>query len=148
MMRRMLGVAAWAVALSLTAALAAAPAAAQAPDRNAVAPGPVAQVDGPAQTTTTPPDVQAAATPQSTGDGAQLLRPSAAGAELLAPARAGSTEKQMVHQPAYARRTGVPLMIVGGAMFLAGAIIDDRAGDVLMVAGVVVAAIGLYQYLE
>ncbi len=150
MMRRMLGVAAWAVTLALTAALTAAPAAAQAPDGNAVAAAPAAQVDAPtAQPGTTQPEAQATPATQTAGDPAALLRPSAAGAQLLAPARAtASTERQMVHQPAYYRRSGVPLMIVGGALFLAGAIIDDRAGDALMVGGVVVAAIGLYQYLQ
>ena len=74
--------------------------------------------------------------------------PSADGARLLAPARATTEEPRLAHTPAYSRRDGIPLMIVGGALFLAGAIIDDRAGDAVMVAGVVVAAIGLYQYLQ
>ena len=151
MMRRMLEVGAvWTVALAFAVALAAAPAGAQAPAHDGL--GTAAQAQGPAadvQTTTPQPQTQATPAPETTGAPAPLLRPSAAGAQLLAPAQAkASGERQLVHQPAYYRRSGVPLMIVGGAMFLAGAIIDDRAGDALMVAGVVVAAIGLYQYLQ
>ncbi len=74
--------------------------------------------------------------------------PTAEGAKLLAPAPAVADAPKLAHTPAYRAREGVPLMIVGGALFLAGAIIDSRAGDAVMVAGVVVAAIGLYQFLQ
>ncbi len=74
--------------------------------------------------------------------------PSAEGARLLAPAQVAADEPRLAHTPAYRSREGVPLMIVGGALFLAGAIIGDRAGDAVMVGGVVVAAIGLYEYLQ
>jgi hypothetical protein len=40
------------------------------------------------------------------------------------------------------------LMIVGGAAFLAGAIIGDDAGTVLMVGGAGVGLYGLYLYLR
>ena len=43
---------------------------------------------------------------------------------------------------------GVALMIVGGAALLAGAIIGNTGGNVIMVGGVVVGAIGLYKYLQ
>lgn len=81
---------------------------------------------------------------------ASLLHPSPVGAELLAPApaRAGAPERQMVHAPAYGRRNGLALMIAGGAAFLGGAIIGGDAGTALMVGGVVVGAVGLYQYLQ
>ncbi len=87
-----------------------------------------------------------AATDEAAPSVADRLRP-AADARLLAPAQAAE-QRQLAHQPAYRASRGVPLMIVGGAMFLAGAIIDDRAGDAVMVAGVVVAAIGLLEYLQ
>lgn len=53
--------------------------------------------------------------------------------------------------PAAARRPfgrSQTLMIVGGATFLAGAIIGDDAGTVLMVAGAGVGIYGLYLYLR
>ena len=75
--------------------------------------------------------------------------PTADGARLLVPARTQSEERQLGHVPAYRRSApGVALMIVGGALFLGGAIVEGRAGDALMVGGVVVAALGLYQYLQ
>ena len=40
------------------------------------------------------------------------------------------------------------LMIVGGAAILAGAIIGDDAGGIIMVGGAVVGLIGLYEYLQ
>ena len=151
MTRRILGVgAACVVALVLTTAALATPAAAQAQEGAALAPAtpPVAPQAPAAQLQPAGSDAQAApAAPDGRGDPARLLRPSAASAQLFAPAPAAS-QRELVHQPAYRSRAGVPLMIVGGALFLAGAIIDDRAGDAVMVAGVVVAAIGLYQYLE
>ena len=74
--------------------------------------------------------------------------PTVDGARLLAPARS-QEERKLGHEPAYRHTApGVALMIVGGGLFLAGAIIDSRAGDAVMVGGVVVAAIGLYQYLQ
>jgi hypothetical protein len=40
------------------------------------------------------------------------------------------------------------LMIIGGGLFLTGAIIGDDAGTVLMVGGVITGLYGLYQYLQ
>ena len=40
------------------------------------------------------------------------------------------------------------LMIVGGAAFLAGAIIGDDAGTIIMVGGAAVGLYGLYLYLQ
>ena len=45
------------------------------------------------------------------------------------------------------RRSEV-LMIVGGAIFLAGAIIGDDAGTIIMIGGAGVAIYGLYLYLQ
>lgn len=40
------------------------------------------------------------------------------------------------------------LMIVGGAALLAGAIIGDDAGAIIMVGGAVIGLVGLYEYLQ
>lgn len=40
------------------------------------------------------------------------------------------------------------LMIVGGAAFVAGALINDNAGTVIMVGGAAVGLYGLYLYLQ
>jgi predicted phage tail protein len=62
--------------------------------------------------------------------------PTAAGSELAAqPRRAGLQQSQV-------------LMIVGGAAFLAGAIIGDDAGTIIMIGGAAVGIYGLYQYLQ
>ena len=42
----------------------------------------------------------------------------------------------------------VALMIVGGAAFVAGALIGGDAGVLIMVGGAVIGLIGLYQYLK
>jgi hypothetical protein len=43
---------------------------------------------------------------------------------------------------------GQTLMIVGGAAFVAGALIGDDAGTVVMIGGAVVGLYGLYLYLQ
>ena len=52
--------------------------------------------------------------------------------------------------PAQRHSQGQPkaLMIVGGAAFVAGAIIGDTAGTLFMVGGAGVGLYGLYQYLQ
>ena len=60
-------------------------------------------------------------------------------AETPAPAPQG---------PGTHTRQGTILMIIGGAAFLAGALVGDDAGAILMVGGVVVAIWGLYRYLN
>ena len=45
-------------------------------------------------------------------------------------------------------RQSETLMIIGGGLFLTGAIIGDDAGTILMVGGVVTGLYGLYQYLQ
>jgi hypothetical protein len=42
----------------------------------------------------------------------------------------------------------VAMMIVGGAAFVAGALIGDAPGTLMMIAGAVIGLIGLYQYLQ
>jgi hypothetical protein len=70
----------------------------------------------------------------------------AVGAHERAPATAGG---ELTAQP---RRSGLQqsqvLMIVGGGAFLAGAIIGDDAGTIIMIGGAAVALYGLYQYLQ
>lgn len=46
------------------------------------------------------------------------------------------------------RRDGKMYMIIGGAAFLAGAIIGDDAGTIIMIAGAGVGIYGLYLYLQ
>ena len=64
-----------------------------------------------------------------------------ADASALAPSR---------QQAALARpmRQSEILMIIGGGLFLTGAIIGDDAGTVLMVGGVITGLYGLYQFLQ
>lgn len=46
------------------------------------------------------------------------------------------------------RNSATTLMIVGGAAFVAGAIIGDTAGTLFMVGGAGIGLYGLYQYLQ
>jgi hypothetical protein len=46
------------------------------------------------------------------------------------------------------RTNATTLMIVGGAAFIAGAIIGDTAGTIIMVGGAGIGLYGLYQYLQ
>jgi hypothetical protein len=45
-------------------------------------------------------------------------------------------------------RRSETLMIVGGAIFLAGAIIGDDAGTIIMIGGAGIGIYGLYLYLQ
>lgn len=45
-------------------------------------------------------------------------------------------------------RRSESLMIVGGAIFLAGAIIGDDAGTIIMISGAAIGIYGLYLYLQ
>jgi hypothetical protein len=45
-------------------------------------------------------------------------------------------------------RRSETLMIVGGAIFVAGAIIGDDAGTIIMIGGAAVGIYGLYLYLQ
>ncbi len=109
-----------------------------------------AAATAPAQAPVADPATTATTAPANGAENAVArFGPTVEGAKLLAPARSDAQDRQMVHAPAYRRSApGVALLVVGGALFLAGALIDSRAGDAVMVAGVVVAAVGLYQYLQ
>ena len=62
------------------------------------------------------------------------------------------TSTQTVHAPvtvAAARATNsTALMIVGGAAFLAGAVIGGDSGTIIMIGGAAVGLYGLYLYLQ
>lgn len=76
---------------------------------------------------------------------------SAAAVALRAPADAPALEERQARadDAANARMTqSQTLMFVGGAMFLAGAIIGGDAGTIIMVGGAGIGLWGLYQYLQ
>jgi hypothetical protein len=89
---------------------------------------------------------------------AAALAPTAAHAVLLGPAwslqprepreaRIAETGSEaFVDLPQVRNRRGVPFMIAGGAMFLAGAVIGDDGGAILMLGGIGVGAYGAYVY--
>lgn len=70
---------------------------------------------------------------------------------LRAPAQLPAEEERQrqADDAAGARMTSSQtLMIVGGAMFLAGAIIGGDAGTIIMIGGAGIGLWGLYQYLQ
>jgi hypothetical protein len=81
------------------------------------------------------------------------LVPHGATPELVAPMplaelRAEDIAEPLLLQPQARNRNrrGVPLMIAGGALFVAGAVVGDDAGTILMLGGAGVGAWGLYVY--
>lgn len=59
------------------------------------------------------------------------------------------TRDRKVIEPAMSgNRSGVPYMIAGGALFLAGILIDNNASTVLELAGAGIGAYGLYLYFR
>lgn len=94
----------------------------------------------------------AIAAPRAAASAAATLRPTAS--PLLArdaatprtprDATAAETEvAQRLHEG-----TDFALMVVGGALFVAGAIMSGDTGTVFMVGGALIGAYGLYQYLK
>ena len=70
---------------------------------------------------------------------------------LRQPAQLPATDERQrqADDAAGARMTSSQtLMIVGGAMFLAGAIIGGDAGTIIMIGGAGIGLWGLYQYLQ
>lgn len=69
---------------------------------------------------------------------------------LRAPAQLPDEERQRLADGATGARVtqSQTLMIVGGAMFLAGAIIGGDAGTIIMIGGAGIGLWGLYQYLQ
>ena len=74
------------------------------------------------------------------------LSPSDASAEALRDARAREAGQAVA--AAGSRQNGKVYMIVGGAAFLAGAIIGKDAGTIIMVGGAGIGIYGLYLYLQ
>ena len=72
--------------------------------------------------------------------------PSAAAVEAMRKSHA--TEAGKAVAAAGSRGSGKLYMIVGGAAFLAGAIIGDDAGTIIMIGGAGVGIYGLYLYLQ
>ena len=66
----------------------------------------------------------------------------------LADASAVAPLQQQSAALARPMRQSEILMIIGGGLFLTGAIIGDDAGTVLMVGGVITGLYGLYQFLQ
>ncbi len=54
----------------------------------------------------------------------------------------------VVPQQRQGMRRSTTLMIIGGAIFLAGAVIGDDAGAIIMIGGAATALYGLYLYLD
>jgi hypothetical protein len=60
--------------------------------------------------------------------------------------RGASGRTPRVELPQVRNRRGIPFMIAGGAMFLAGAIVGGDGGTLLLLGGVGVGAYGAYVY--
>jgi len=61
-------------------------------------------------------------------------------------ARIVEAREPFVEIPQVRNRRGIPWMIAGGAMFLAGAIIGDDGGTLLILGGIGAGAYGAYVY--
>jgi len=122
----------------LALAIVAAPAGAQAVTGSALlaSPAPIA-IDAPiAPSTAVAPTADVAAGPSLASMPAAVHRTEAAGPlRMMAPTHANMGQAKA-------------LMIVGAAAFVAGAIIGDTPGTIIMVGGAAVGLVGLYQYLQ
>jgi hypothetical protein len=79
----------------------------------------------------------------------ERLSPWAGAAELFPPASAQAAEVSFAPPVLQARsrdRRGVPLMVAGGILFVAGAITGDDVGTILMLGGAGIGAWGAYIY--
>jgi hypothetical protein len=105
------------------------------------------------QTADTIEPVTVAAAPETAGEAttaAEQLRPFAAAAALFPPSQAGVpsgdvTARQEIEIDNGDDR-GVPFMIAGGFLFLAGAIAGGDAGTILMLGGAAAGAYGAFVY--
>ncbi len=92
------------------------------------------------------------AAPASAQHGETVLTTAAAVPSLEAAAVAVrtplTTGPLVVPQQRQGMRRSTTLMIIGGAIFLAGAIIGDDAGAIIMIGGAATALYGLYIYLD
>lgn len=80
----------------------------------------------------------------------EQLMPSAVTLAVTAPATRENTDaaRPLVPPVAAARGAGLPLMIAGGALFVAGLIAGGDGGTVLVIAGAGIGAYGLYLYFQ
>jgi hypothetical protein len=115
----------------LALALFAAPAGAQAVSASPFALEPAAPVAAPA----------VAATAPTAGPRLDALPAAAHHAESTAPLKMMAAQRANLGQ-------AKALMIVGAAAFVAGAIIGDTPGTIIMVGGAAVGLVGLYEYLQ
>lgn len=72
----------------------------------------------------------------------------AASAAVRPDLRMDATVPRALDVSQQALRRSEALMIVGGAIFLAGAIIGDDAGTIIMIGGAGIGIYGLYLYLQ
>ena len=72
--------------------------------------------------------------------------PTAVAVEAMRTSRATEAGRAVAAQGS--RGTGKLYMIVGGAAFLAGAIIGDDAGTIIMIGGAGIGIYGLYLYMQ
>ena len=104
-----------------------------------------------AEMPTTTPTVAAEPWPAATSV-AQRLQPSAASATLLAPMEArlplhrDAPQQIEVDVDDDGDDAGVPLMVAGGILFVAGAIAGGDAGTILMLGGAAAGAYGAFVY--
>lgn len=119
----------------LALAIFAAPAGAQAVSASALAATPAPMADTPAM------QVAAPAADVAAGPRLASLPLAAHRAESTGPLRMMAPQRANMGQ-------AKALMIVGAAAFVAGAIIGDTPGTIIMVGGAAVGLVGLYQYLQ
>lgn len=77
------------------------------------------------------------------------LMPAGAALTVTAPAPAEASAEKAVNQPAMqSRGASTAFMIVGGALLLAGLLIDNDAGTLVAVTGAAIGAYGLYLHFR
>lgn len=105
----------------------------------------------------TPPTVAATIAPSPAATASAATAPSAAASAAIPTVDGAAVAVHPAHDPALhvdgdlaGPHTGQPvaLMIVGGAAFLAGAIIGGSPGTIIMIGGAAVGLYGLYLYLQ
>ena len=107
-----------------------------------------AQAALPAVVTTPVPPARAVAPDSPRTPAGPAIAAEAVAARPVAAAR-NADESALAPMRQRARfSNGQTLMIVGGAAFVAGALIGDDAGAVVMIGGAVVGLYGLYLYLQ
>ena len=103
----------------------------------ATAPAPVAPGEQPASERASAPAAQAVS-----------FVPFAANATVGVHSKSSNMPAPIAPPRANRHNQAVTLMIIGGAALLGGAIIGGSGGTLIAVGGIVVGAIGLYQYLQ